>query len=1047
MNKDNSRDYASHNILKEFFVISIFCLAIIIPIVYLIYIPDDNNIWKVEWGKKNVTEKYIGTVCDQSGNIIITGNRINDIFLLKYSRNGILEWEKTWNSKNNTNPEIYRDYCYDICLDSENNIYITGYSFNKQLLILKYNSKGDLIKTILYGNNIVGKGIAVSSSLNIYVVGKIFNNTLKKYEGFIVKFNNNGTVMWNITFKEYFEIRRITIDNFNNIYVITKEKTKLILIKLNSEGDIIWKTFWDGDPNEEDLKYNIEPNILKINDNDDLIISGKVYSYTKDYLINFDSSLFLIAYNNKGKKLWHYFFNKYYSNSSICIDNKNNVYFGGSKKNCINIYNSKGIFVRSLLIKNEISIKDMVINNKNEIFIFGMYKESNDFSSPLNLRIIHFSLDNSQTILFNLFFLYFLLIFINLFFGLSLIKIKINKYFLIGIILIIIFLILYIPEILQKKIFEIYYFFDSLLIITLIFIPFLILFYGILTQLRNLIYNEKFIIEKSRKQKRINSLYELFYNNVDHNEILLYENKIPEKLTLFDEKTNKYNQFIPIIILVINFTFILLGYFIDVFFYEIITEYIILILLFSFFSYPLFLFSSQDLYNINKVFITNKKTYLIYDDSISPEIKIIDNDNIQFVHIKEDYKINLFAMYIFQKYKLYNESEIIFGFSDFQNNQLLIESIYFNLNEIEKKWKEIINERNDKDHFIFYLDKELIKKNRLIGKIIDITLIIIIIVGLSYVYFNFSELTSNYDNFSLFEIFFFGMLSFITFWITWISLANQWLIKGKKIDNSLILEKNRIILKNQRKNKIIKIIKLDSKISLMKKDMKCITLNNKDEYVSTLIILKDSNMKNWIKFGPVSKFDDFFETIIAYILLWKVKNGYLLNKEQIFKNKKNINSLIKESEFTFEIDKIKEIVSKCKPIKIDNISYEIIKFLLEPEEKIYYFHKNLTTRIKKPQKIFITNKKIIIESNLSLKQIPFSHIFSIYKYKSRNLEKYSLEIWLKIGQKYRKEYEKNPLLYSDISLKIRNIPNENKMYEFIKYSIENLRDKDFDKNN
>src|SRR3990172_1020185 len=103
----------------------------------------------LEWDRKypNINTFHAGAyalVVDKSGNAYITGysDSANSSYCtIKYSSSGVREWIKYF-----TGPNSAGRFTFSISLDSFNNIYVTGYSFNEghyfDYCTIKYDSNG-----------------------------------------------------------------------------------------------------------------------------------------------------------------------------------------------------------------------------------------------------------------------------------------------------------------------------------------------------------------------------------------------------------------------------------------------------------------------------------------------------------------------------------------------------------------------------------------------------------------------------------------------------------------------------------------------------------------------------------------------------------------------------------------------------------------------------------------------------------------------------------------------------------------------------------------
>ena len=197
------------------------------------YSPDGTCLWakaigssNVDWGKavcvdsKNnvyVTGYFAGSVDFGKGYVSSTGGS-TDAFLVKYASDGTCLWS-------NTIGDIGEENGNAVCVDSSNNVYITGYFTNQinfgsgavtcngkaDIFIAKYLPDGALVwsKTI-GGSDATHSDIGTSlcaGPLNILYVSGIFCGSAdfgggtvtgsdKAYSFFIVKYLSDGTFQW-----------------------------------------------------------------------------------------------------------------------------------------------------------------------------------------------------------------------------------------------------------------------------------------------------------------------------------------------------------------------------------------------------------------------------------------------------------------------------------------------------------------------------------------------------------------------------------------------------------------------------------------------------------------------------------------------------------------------------------------------------------------------------------------------------------------------------------------------------------------------------------
>ena len=192
-----------------------------------------NHPENTEWAKQGGGESYDGgrgVTIDSKGNVYvvgrfqgsalfddktITGNGDDGVFLVKYNPDGKILWAKASGGKK-------EDSGYSIDLDSQENIYITGYfadtaSFDTQTIVSKGESDAFLAKYDTAGNvlwvkqaggafNDVGRGVGTDDAGNSYMVGFFsgtiyLDSTQLKSDGarediFISSYDSEGKMRW-----------------------------------------------------------------------------------------------------------------------------------------------------------------------------------------------------------------------------------------------------------------------------------------------------------------------------------------------------------------------------------------------------------------------------------------------------------------------------------------------------------------------------------------------------------------------------------------------------------------------------------------------------------------------------------------------------------------------------------------------------------------------------------------------------------------------------------------------------------------------------------
>ena len=163
---------------------------------------DFDYAWNATWGG----------IYDDEGNEVATDSQNNvylvgytgitssdncDILLSKYDVNGHEKWVKTWGGSND-------DRGYDIFIDASDNIYIVGYTksmgdLDGDIVIIKFDTSGNEIFNKTWGGSLYerGKHIFQDASGNFYITGETSSLGEVNGDAVIIKFNSLFEELWN----------------------------------------------------------------------------------------------------------------------------------------------------------------------------------------------------------------------------------------------------------------------------------------------------------------------------------------------------------------------------------------------------------------------------------------------------------------------------------------------------------------------------------------------------------------------------------------------------------------------------------------------------------------------------------------------------------------------------------------------------------------------------------------------------------------------------------------------------------------------------------
>lgn len=218
---------------------------------------------------------------DSQGNIYLGGTTFTDaesgntdIVLIKNDQNGNILWSRTFNGSAN-----YKEALRDMNVDSNGNIYLTGYTYSLpangglrsyDYVTLKYDTNGNLLWSRTYektvGYDDFPTSLKIDSVGNVYVTGYSWDvNVYTDYA--TLKYDTNGNLLWA---KRFTTIQgempnEVEIDLNGNVYVTGLSQNgsqggsnDMLTIKYDSSGQQLWQNRYNAPANDDDEGYEIE---------------------------------------------------------------------------------------------------------------------------------------------------------------------------------------------------------------------------------------------------------------------------------------------------------------------------------------------------------------------------------------------------------------------------------------------------------------------------------------------------------------------------------------------------------------------------------------------------------------------------------------------------------------------------------------------------------------------------------------------------------------------------------------------------------------------
>jgi hypothetical protein len=341
----------------------------------------------LEWTRllgSTATDVANGVAIDSNNNVYITGYTGssldgetnaggNDAFLAKYDSAGTKVWTKLLGTSGG-------DEAYHVAIDSNNNVYITGYvggsldgetnAGSNDAFLAKYDSAGTKLWTKVLGtvttetNSIVERayGVSIDSNNNVYITGFTQGSldgqtNAGGNDAFLAKYDSAGTKLWTKVLgtvttdsNSISEVAySVAIDSNNNVYITGSTTGNLdgethagsydaFLAKYDSAGTKVWTKLLGTSANEFS-------HVVAIDSNNNVYITGSTSGNLDGQTNAGGNDAFLAKYDSAGTKVWTKLLGTSateYSNG-VAIDSNNNVYITGDTYGSLDGETSAGL--------------------------------------------------------------------------------------------------------------------------------------------------------------------------------------------------------------------------------------------------------------------------------------------------------------------------------------------------------------------------------------------------------------------------------------------------------------------------------------------------------------------------------------------------------------------------------------------------------------------------------------------------------------------------------------------------------------------------------
>jgi len=301
-----------------------------------------SQVWVARYnGEANLDDCATALAVDEQQNVYVTGysyglSNIKGYLTIKYNPYGETLWTRRYEGFGDSEAK-------SLVLDRDDNIYVTGWSDGENtqsdILTIKYNAWGDTLWTRRFNSpanhDDEPTKIKIDSKNNIYITGFSFNE-VSNYDYTTIKYNRDGLERWVSTYNgtgdSTDKANSVAVDREENVYVTGVSyglgtKGDFATIKYDTLGNLIWVT-----------RYDDTTNIF-----DDEAIGIGLDSFCNVYVAgisDFDSlpgtgllTFTIIKYNSSGEKRW---IAKSFPGagadliSDMTVDHNGNVYVTGT---------------------------------------------------------------------------------------------------------------------------------------------------------------------------------------------------------------------------------------------------------------------------------------------------------------------------------------------------------------------------------------------------------------------------------------------------------------------------------------------------------------------------------------------------------------------------------------------------------------------------------------------------------------------------------------------------------------------------------------------
>ena len=224
-------------------------------------------LWAVEWGSEG-DEDARAVAVDAAGAAYVTGSLGSfGALLVKFDSAGDLVWQRSWGGDREESAEA-------VAVGPDGSVYVTGFTqsfgsyFGSAAFLLKFTPDGALVweRTWQAPGGTVAEDVAVSAAGAVYVVGnRGFDAGTRP---FLAKFTPGGDLIWDRSFippgfieRDTAVFRGIGATPDGGIVAVGRWMPsfdeEVLVVRFSADGALQWARDWGGDSHEEGIDATI----------------------------------------------------------------------------------------------------------------------------------------------------------------------------------------------------------------------------------------------------------------------------------------------------------------------------------------------------------------------------------------------------------------------------------------------------------------------------------------------------------------------------------------------------------------------------------------------------------------------------------------------------------------------------------------------------------------------------------------------------------------------------------------------------------------------